>query len=150
LHVENLVCYKPNHYLIVLLHIFQFLVLSCFLCYNLCVLDKPASPKDFKVTATHKDSVELSWNIPEYDGGSPITQYVIEKQDLSRGTWSAAGKTRPSATEFTVGKLTEGKEYLFRIYAENEVGVSSPVEIKKPVTAKSPYSKFKQYSSLVY
>ena len=39
--------------------------------------------------------------------------------------------------------LTEGKAYLFRVAAENEVGQGPFVEIPEPVTAKSAFGKNK-------
>jgi len=40
-----------------------------------------------------------------------------------------------------VTRLTEGHQYLFRVFAENECGASEPVTLREPITAKLPYSK---------
>ncbi len=37
--------------------------------------------------------------------------------------------------------LTEGKSYLFRVAAENEVGQGPWVEIPDPITAKSAFGR---------
>lgn len=102
---------------------------------------KPEAPKNLEVTKRNKNSVGLKWAKPAKDGGSAITAYVIEKKDVQRGNWSTASSVSPDVIEFTVPKLTEGNQYMFRVTAENDVGVSSPVETSQPVTAKSPYSK---------
>lgn len=86
--------------------------------------------------------MDLSWASPSSDGGSAITGYIIEKQDTKRGTWSSAGTVPADKTCFTVNKLTEGNNYLFRVSSENEVGMSSPTDISTPVTVKSPYGEF--------
>lgn len=83
--------------------------------------------------------MKLQWKPPTYDGGSPITGYVIEKRDMKRPTWTNAGKTPKDVTEITVEKLLEGSEYMFRVMAENKKGQSKPCETKAPVVVKSPY-----------
>jgi len=60
------------------------------------VLDKPSPPQDLAVTEVSADSVTLSWKTPNSDGGSAINTYVIEKQDVKRGTWLNAGTVRVS------------------------------------------------------
>lgn len=51
------------------------------------VTDKPSPPRDLTVSEVHADSVTLTWRASESDGGSPITAYIIERQDTKRGTW---------------------------------------------------------------
>ena len=87
----------------------------------------------------------LAWKEPEDDGGSPITGYVIEFREASRSTWNSAGTSE--TLEFTAEKLVEGKEYMFRVAAKNDQGVSDFVEIPEPVVAKNPFGK--QLLSLV-
>jgi len=41
----------------------------------------------------------------------------------------------------TITRLIEGHSYLFRVFAENEIGASEPITTKQPVTAKLPYRK---------
>lgn len=47
----------------------------------------PSAPKDFKVLEVTRQHVHLTWEIPEHDGGSPLTGYQVEKRDVSRKTW---------------------------------------------------------------
>lgn len=47
----------------------------------------------------------------------------------------------PSITSYCVQKLMENVDYMFRVMAENKVGVSEPLETEKTVTIKSPYGK---------
>ena len=89
------------------------------------------------------ESCDIKWEVPEDDGGAPITGYIIEKRDISRKSWSDSGKiSADKELSFTVLKLLEGQQYLFRVSAENKYGTSEPAEIPEPVTAKNPYGKY--------
>jgi titin len=61
------------------------------------------------------DSVELSWQLPEDDGGSPITGYLIEKRDVSRTMWARVEKTDGSTLKLLVKNLNEGSELFFNV-----------------------------------
>lgn len=89
------------------------------------------------------DSIALKWEAPEDNGGSDITAYVIEKREFNRRSWQEVAKIKD--LEFIVGKLLEGNQYYFRVFAQNEIGMSEPVEIKEPITAKNPFSKLIYY-----
>lgn len=46
-------------------------------------IDVPGSPEDISVHDIFQDSCVLKWKKPKDDGGMPITNYIIERQDLS-------------------------------------------------------------------
>ncbi len=46
--------------------------------------DKPSPPRNLRVTDVSKDYISLAWDVPEFDGGSPIKGYNIEKADTKR------------------------------------------------------------------
>lgn len=93
------------------------------------------------VTEVYKDHISLSWEEPESDGGSPITGYVIEKRDASKTTWITAGNVDKDTMSFQVTKLFEGSSYLFRVSAENKIGIGEPAALSEPVTAKLGFGK---------
>ena len=65
----------------------------------------------------------LSWDVPSSDGGSAITDYVIEySQDAS--SWSTYDDGVGTATDATLTGL--GESYYFRVSAVNAVGTSLP------------------------
>ena len=101
--------------------------------------DKPGSPRDLKGTTSGEDSVTLSWKPPREDGGSDITDYVVEKREALRMTWQNVGETLD--TKFTVPRLVEGVSYVFRVTAKNKVGLGEPTELTRSIAAKSPHSK---------
>ncbi len=110
---------------------------------NVFISDKPSSPHNLHVTKVYNDYVSLGWEEPEADGGAPISGYVIEKKDVKQNSWINAGHIRADDLKFTVKKLFEGTQYLFRVAAENKIGVGDFVELENPVTAKLPFGKLK-------
>lgn len=58
---------------------------------------------------------------------------------MSRGDWVTAVSS-VSKTSCRLGKLIPGKEYMFRIRAENRFGVSDPVQSDRMV-AKFPFGR---------
>ena len=105
--------------------------------------DKPAPPEGpLEVSKVTKDSCRLTWKHPKDDGGSPILHYVVEKMDMSRGTWSDAGMATGCVHE--VLRLVHKKEYMFRVRAVNIVGESDPLDTTKPIVAKNEFGKSKQ------
>jgi predicted phage tail protein len=100
----------------------------------------PVGPLEF--SDVQRESVMLTWKPSESDGGSPITNYFIEKRDVKKpGSWINAGKVSKTTSEFRADKLMEGTSYYFRVLAENKVGRSATLETDQPVTAKSPFGK---------
>lgn len=98
---------------------------------------KPVGP--IKIVEVTKNSVTIQWNPPEDDGGITLKSYLIEKRDAMRTTWSRVEQTSPDITSYCVQNLSEGNEYYFRVFAENKIGASQPLEMDKPVKIKSPY-----------
>ena len=86
-------------------------------------------------------NISLVWDTPDNDGGTPITGYTVEKADAKRRNFSNIGKTDADTQSYKATKLYEGSEYLFQVCAENEVGLSEPVTLDEPVTAKLPFGE---------
>jgi len=110
--------------------------------YNVfCFSDPPGPPRDLKVKDYSKDFVTLTWDKPEMDGGSAIAQYIIEKSDVTRGSgnWIVSGTISASEHTYKVTKLIQGNSYVFRVSAENGVGVGPPTELKDKIIARLPY-----------
>lgn len=64
--------------------------------------------------------------------------YRVEKKDTQKGRWEPV-KDNIKGSEFTVPKLTEGRDYHFRVAAVNDNGESEFLETDSPVTAKNPF-----------
>ena len=104
--------------------------------------DEPEAPRNLRVKEYWTDHISVTWDVPDSDGGSPITGYIIEKRDAMRATWVKAGSVAPDVTSFTANNLFEGGEYLFRVFAENKVGPSvKAAELATPCKAKMPFGE---------
>lgn len=88
-----------------------------------------------------KNSITCKWEPPLDDGGSEILNYVLEKKDSAKTEtgWVTVSSTLRHC-KYNVLKLIEGKEYVFRVKAENRVGPGPPA-VSKPVVAKDPFGK---------
>jgi hypothetical protein len=82
----------------------------------------------------------LSWKPPEDDGGSPLTNYVVERRELGSNVWTPVSNFVPGC-QCSVPKLKEGQEYEFRVCAENALGRSDPLVTDSPVLAKDPFGR---------
>lgn len=75
-----------------------------------CVLftGKPGKPEGpLEVSDITEDSCKLSWNPPKDTGGSPITNYIIEKMDMADGEWKPVTKFC-RGDNYTVNDLVKG------------------------------------------
>jgi titin len=90
----------------------------------------PKAPRNFTATAGN-GQVSLSWEIPENDGGSPVTGYRVSRD----GTDSKI----TADTNYTFTGLTNGRKYTFQVEAGNSVGYSDPETADAiPFAAPSP------------
>lgn len=89
-------------------------------------LDEPNAPSKPKIIDWDKDFVDLEWEPPINDGGSPITGYVIEKREKGTSRWMKAGEMKEPVTKGRAEDLEEGLEYEFRVRAVNKAGQGEP------------------------
>uniref|UniRef100_A0A3B4TBR6 Titin n=1 Tax=Seriola dumerili TaxID=41447 RepID=A0A3B4TBR6_SERDU len=105
---------------------------------SVVVLDKPGPPTGpIKLDEVTADSVVLSWNPPEYDGGCAINNYIVEKRDTSTTNWQIVSAT-VARTTIKAARLKTGSEYQFRIAAENRYGKSSAL-LSESIVAQYPF-----------
>jgi len=101
--------------------------------------DKPGIPRDLAASEITSTSATLSWSPPKSDGGSPITNYVVEKSTSFSPRWVRATKAAIPECSAVLTDLVEGTAYQFRVLAENEAGPGLPCEPIGPMEAKEPY-----------
>uniref|UniRef100_A0A3Q1G6F9 Titin n=1 Tax=Acanthochromis polyacanthus TaxID=80966 RepID=A0A3Q1G6F9_9TELE len=88
----------------------------------------PSAPSTPTASAVTGDSVVLTWERPETDGGSEIDGFILEKRDKEGVRWTKCNKRRVNDLRFRCTGLTEGHYYQFRVLAENAAGVGAPSE----------------------
>ena len=102
------------------------------------ILDVPSACKGpWSFENATNEAVTLLWKVPSDNGGSDIINYALEMKEASKKTWSLVSSTVQS-TKLRVSKLVEGKEYMFRVCAENKIGKSAWLETV-PYVAKLPF-----------
>lgn len=103
------------------------------------IADRPDPPRYPAVDNIGTDSLALTWKAPVWDGGSNITNYMVERREHPLSTWIRVGNTR--LTSMAVSGLTPGHQYEFRVYAENIYGRSDPSDVSTLITMKDTTKK---------
>uniref|UniRef100_A0A8D2JGT9 Titin n=1 Tax=Varanus komodoensis TaxID=61221 RepID=A0A8D2JGT9_VARKO len=103
------------------------------------VLDRPGPCRNLKVSYVTKDSCMVSWENPEDNGGSEITNYIVEYRKPNQRGWSIVSSDLTK--RLVKAHLTENQEYFFRVCAENKVGPGPVVETKTPILAINPIDR---------
>ena len=100
-------------------------------------------PEFVDVRDVFASSCVLFWKAPKDDGGMPLTNYIVEKQDMSvKGGWHEVCN-QPANQELTYKceDLVFKKQYKFRVKAVNKMGPSEPGVFDKIILAKDPWGK---------
>lgn len=85
--------------------------------------------------------VTLVWEEPDFDGGSKVAGYYIEKRQGSSSRWIRINKGVIASPMFTVKNLIQDSDYEFRVVAENDAGESKPSETTGKVVPCDPFSR---------
>lgn len=88
---------------------------------------EPASPgAPTGLTGTPSDQqMALTWTAPTVDGGTSITDYVVQYKLAAASTWTTFTDGVSTSTSATVTGLTNLASYNFRVAAKNSVGTGS-------------------------
>ena len=103
---------------------------------KLQISDRPEPPRMPSVEAASvtSDTLNLTWKPPVWDGGSSITNYIVEKREHPMSSWIRVGPTRFCTCNVTA--LSPGHQYEFRVYAENVYGRSDASDVTPLVQTK--------------
>ncbi|XP_029630321.1 immunoglobulin-like and fibronectin type III domain-containing protein 1 isoform X8 [Salmo trutta] len=99
---------------------------------RLIVLDKPGPPEGpVEILETTSTVIELQWGAPKDDGGSPVTNYIIERQQLGQTVWKKMGDVAADKTTYRDRNVVHGKLYIYNIYAVNPEGTSDALQTEE-------------------
>lgn len=104
--------------------------------------DEPGKTSAPEIIDYDKDFVELKWDKPEKDGGSPITGYIIEKRDKFNPNWEKCAEVEGDIPKGKVTDLIEGTPYEFRVRAVNKAGPGDASDASKVHVARAKNCKF--------
>jgi len=105
---------------------------------TLSVIGKPSMPEDrLLVSNIDSSGCKLSWKACKDSGGIPV-EYLVEKFAVHEDAWMKQGIT--SNTDYSICDLDTGREYAFRVFAQNAVGESDPLTTSKTIFAKNQYT----------
>ncbi|KAF3843790.1 hypothetical protein F7725_002639 [Dissostichus mawsoni] len=106
---------------------------------SVMVLDRPVPPRNLTVSNIRAESCYLHWDAPLDNGGSELTNYIVEKRDVMTDQPELEeGQEAPPEPQwvevnssvidrkFGVWNLETNKSYLFRVKAQNRYGISDP------------------------
>ncbi len=79
-------------------------------------------PPTSLIAEPRNESVQLSWTAPANTYGTPITDYIIERNNGN--SWITVSDGVSTDTVTTVTGLTNGVTYQFRVHAVNSIGTS--------------------------
>ncbi|XP_034550753.1 immunoglobulin-like and fibronectin type III domain-containing protein 1 [Notolabrus celidotus] len=95
---------------------------------QLIVLGKPTPPQGpAEVTESSAMCIEFRWRPPKDDGGSPVTNFILERQQVGRNTWKKLGEI-PGVPSYRDADVDHGRKYCYRIRAVTAEGTSEVME----------------------
>lgn len=107
-------------------------------CSFLTFSDTPDAPGVPEITEVGGDFVSLTWEKPNSDGGGKIKSYWVDKREHGHDNWTRVNMQPCLTNILNIPNLIEDKRYEFRVFAENEAGMSKPSMNSQSVKIKDP------------
>lgn len=108
--------------------------------FDFCPPDKPGPPAAFDISEITNHSCFLAWNPPRDDGGSKVTNYIVERKATDSEIWHKLSSTVKQTT-YKATNLIAFKDYIFRVFAENQFGIGPAAE-HAPITARYAFGMY--------
>ncbi|XP_029907362.1 immunoglobulin-like and fibronectin type III domain-containing protein 1 [Myripristis murdjan] len=95
---------------------------------QLIVLDKPTPPQGpVEIIESSASCIDFKWRPPKDNGGCPITNYIMERQQIGRNSWKKLGQIGPEP-KYRDTDVDHGRKYCYHIRAETDQGISEMME----------------------
>jgi titin len=95
----------------------------------------PTAPQNLIANAVSSTEIDLSWQPPLNNGGSPITGYTIQRSNDGI-TFSTIATVGPTPTSYSNTGLQPNTTYIYQVIATNAVG-SSPASLSAQASTNS-------------
>ena len=105
-------------------------------------VDAPTQPEVLQVGRKY---VTIEWKKPNYDGGSTLVGYNIEKCELPSDKWFKCNFSNVAETYFKADGLTENAKYQFRVIAKNAIGKFCYIHYLRNIQYNSIFNKFRYF-----
>ncbi|XP_040007931.1 myosin binding protein Ha isoform X2 [Xiphias gladius] len=99
---------------------------------TLQIVELPGPPASVKLVDTWGFNAALEWTPPKDNGNTDITGYTVQKADRKTEEWFTVLEHYHRLTA-TVSDLIMGNAYSFRVFAENQVGISEASTVTREV-----------------
>ncbi|NXC48570.1 IGFN1 protein, partial [Penelope pileata] len=100
--------------------------------------EPPGQVRDLKVTSNGRDSVTLTWNIPEVKDGSDVKGYDVEMRSSNNLSWTKCNILPIGTTTYTIRGLLPKETYVLRVTALNDCGPGEATELEACIEAVRP------------
>lgn len=92
--------------------------------------DEPKPPGPAELDEKVPGTVTVSWEPSPDERRDDRLHYMVTKRDSTKRTWHTVAD-RIFNNRFTVCNIIPGREYQFRVYSKNDIGLSDPSESPK-------------------
>ena len=113
--------------------------------------DPPGPPSKPSARDASTEFIDLIWNPPTDDGGSPIKGYIVQKRLTDAVDWAVVNDVPATKPFLHVTGVVANASYEFRVCATNLAGPgpygppSDPIKAKEPFDPPGPPGMMKQH-----
>ena len=96
----------------------------------------PSSPRLVTATSPSAGTITTTWQAPSSDGGSSLSNYLLEYKPSTSATWSQV-ELPASDTSHSLTSVPAG-DYDMQVHAINAIGISTPSPVATVTVAGTP------------
>ncbi|XP_069548422.1 myomesin 1a (skelemin) isoform X1 [Brachyistius frenatus] len=97
----------------------------------------PGAPVGLHVLEVRDTSAVVLWEPPAFNGRTPVNGYYTDIKEAGKGGWKAAHEKANKKKYMKVTGLKAGASYMFRVRAQNLVGVGKSSAVLGPILAQT-------------